>query len=295
MVKNRIKVESKDKDGNLVTVYVVRPSNNENAQAQIIASRVFKEAVLNQAMVRKTLEDILVKQGVWNSEKQAKSDKLDEEIRDSLTKLKSGGIKLSEARDIAINVRIARMNKSMLLAEKNSYDEFTAESQSENAKFEYLVSVCVKDEEGKTVFKDVEDYKEKSDEPYASEAASKLAGMMYGLDESWEANLPENKFLTKFNFVDSDLRLVNKDGKHVTKDGKLIDNDFRYINEDGQYVDVNGKLIDEDGLPVVEFSPFLDDDGAPIMEAQAVETPSVETRIVTAEAVVKPVEGASVN
>jgi len=266
MVKNRIKIESKDKDGNEKVVYAVRPSRDENAQAQIVASKVFKDAALSGALIRKTLEDLLIKQGVWDAEKQANADKIDTEIRDKLTKLKSGGIKLTDARDLAIEIRIARMNKSILLSERNMHDEYTVESQSENAKFDYLASVCIKDEEGNRVFSSIEDYKEKSDEPYASEAAAKLAGMVWGLDENWESNLPENKFLQQWNFVDEDLRLVNKDGKYVTKDGKLIDNDFRYIDPQGNHVDVNGNRIDDDGLPVVEFTPFLDDEGKPIVE-----------------------------
>lgn len=265
-VKNRIEIKSKDNDGNEKVVYVMRPSRNDNAQAQIIASKVFRDAALNGALVRKTLEDLLIKQGVWNNEKQAQSDKLDDEIREKLTKLKAGGIKLIEARDLAIDVRIARMNKSLLLAEKNAHDEFTAEAQSENARFDYLVSVCVKDEEGNNIFSDIDDYKDHSTEPYAAEAAAKLASMLYGLDDDWEAELPENKFLKKWNFIDEDLRLINKEGKYVTKDGKLIDNNFRYINENGEYVDINGKKIDEDGLPVVEFKPFLDEKGNPIIE-----------------------------
>jgi len=265
-IKNRIKIESKDSDGKDVVVYVVRPSRDDSAQAQILASKVFKDAVLNGALVRTTLEDVLMKQGIWSSEKQAKVDKVDEEIRKNLIKLKAGGIKLSEARDIAVEVRIARMNRSLLLSEKNAHDEFTADAQSESAKFDYLCSTCIKDEEGKSVFKDIDDYKTRADEPFAAAAAAKLAAMTYGLDDNWESNLPENKFLQQYEFVDENLRLVNKEGKYVTKDGKLIDNDFRYINEEGEFIDIDGNRIDKDGLPVVEFSPFLDDDGNPIVE-----------------------------
>ncbi len=285
MAKNRIKVEGKNKEGKDVVVYVTRPTREESAQAQIVASKIFKDAVLSGALIRKTLEDILIKQGVWNSEKQAKADKLDEEIREKLIKLKSGGIKLSEARDLAIEIRIGRMNRTMLMSERNAHDEFTAESQSENAKFDYLASVCLKDEEGKLIFKDVEEYKD-ADEPYVNEAAGKLANLLYGLDDEWETNLPENQFLKKYEFVDQDLRLINKDKKYVTKDGKLIDNDFRYVNEQGEYVDIDGKRIDKDGLPVVEFSPFLDDSGNPIVEKQdQPQTVSAQVDLVAAPAV----------
>ena len=276
MAKNRIKVESKDSEGNPQTVYVVRPTKEQSAQAQIVASKNFRDAILSGALVRKTLEDLLIKQGIWDAERQAKVDKIDDEIREKLLKLKKGGIKLGEARDLAIDIRIARMNRSNLISEKNAHDEFTAEAQSENAKFDYLVSVCVKDEEGNNVFKDIDDYKERGNEPYANEAAAKLATLVWGLDDDWEHNLPENKFLEKFDFVDKDLRLVNKDGKYVTKDGKLIDNDFRYINDDGEYVDIDGNRIDKDGLPVVEFSPFLDDDGNPIEEEVVTEEITTE-------------------
>ncbi|MBU2060474.1 MAG: hypothetical protein KKH44_01325 [Bacteroidetes bacterium] len=267
MIKNRIKVESKDSDGNPKTVYVIRPTKDNNAQAQIVASKSFRDSILNGALVRKALEDLLIKQGIWDAERQTRVDKIDDEIREKLLKLKKGGIKLTEARDLAIEVRIGRMNRANLVSEKNAHDEFTAEAQSENAKFDYLVSVCVKDEDGSNIFKDVDDYKDKALEPYASDAAAKLATLVWGLEDNWESNLPENKFLEKFSFVDKDLRLVNKDGKYVTKDGKLIDNDFRYINDAGEYVDIDGNRIDKDGLPVVDFVPFLDDNGNPINEA----------------------------
>ena len=266
MAKNKIKVESKDLEGEQVIVYVTRPTRDDNMKAQAIASKTFKEAMQNGAFVKKTLENMLLKQGIWDNEKQAEVDKIDEEIKDNLVKLKKGGIKLSEARKIAIDIRLARIKRTSISAERNSYDEYTAESQANDAKFDYLVSVCVKNAKGKPYFKDVDDYRDKIEEPYAYEAASKLAGMLYGLDENWEETLPENKFLKKFNFVDDELRLVNEDGKYVTTDGKMIDNDFRYIDKDGNFIDVDGNKVDEDGLPIVEEQPFLDDKGNPIVE-----------------------------
>jgi len=281
MAKNRIRVESKDVDDNPIVVYVTRPTREENAKAQMVASKTFKDAVLGGAIVRKALDDMLVAQGLWSAEQQAKVDKIDQEIRDKLIQLKKGGVKISEARDLAVEIRIARMQRSLLLSERNVHDDLTAEAISDNAKFDYLVSVCVKDEEGRPVFTDVEDYKEKAEanNAYASDAAAKLATMLYGMDEDWEAKLPENQFLKKFNFIDEDLRLVNKEGKFVTKDGKLIDNDFRYVNEDGEYIDVDGNRIDKDGLPVVEFSPFLDDDGNPIFGVQPDEAEATDETV----------------
>jgi hypothetical protein len=272
MSKNRIKIESKDLEGNDVVVYAVRPTAEETAKAQMASNKTFKKALINGAMVRKTLEAELESQGIWNDEKQEKLEGYQEEIREHLTALKTGGIKLTEARDLAIKVRIARMEALTLQSEKNEYDSYTAEAQAEGAKITALVSMCLKNEKGESVFKDEDDYREKQEEPWALEGASKLATMVYGIDEGWEADLPENKFLKKYGFVDENLRLIDKTDKfYVTIDGKRINENFQYVDEEGNLVDVDGNRVDDDGLPIVEAQPFLDDDGQPIVEEEEAE------------------------
>jgi len=273
MAKNRIEVKSKNLDGQEITVYVTRPTKEETAKAQIASNKVFKEALVEGALVRKTLDAELEKQGIWNAEKQKKVEKLNTEIRDNLTKLKKGGIKLSEARDLAIRVRISRIEVTSLLAERNAYDAYTAEAQAESAKIDNLMTMCIKNEKGEQYFKDIDEYRNSNDEPFVIQAANKLITMLYGVDESWESDLPENKFLKKYKFVDEELRLV-KDGHYVTIDGKRINENFEYVDEDGNVVDADGNRIDDDGLPIVEAEPFLDDDGNPIVEetTEAVKT-----------------------
>lgn len=268
MSKGKIEVKSKDADGKDITVYVVRPSSDDYTNAQIEASKAFKNAIFSGAMLKRKLEEFLVEQGIWNSEKENRLEECDKQVLDGLTKLKKGGIKLSEAKDIAIKVRVARMNRALLLTSRSEYDDFTVEAQAENAKFNYLVSVCVKDEEGNCIFKDLDDYKNRANEPFAELSASKLATLIHGLDDNWESELPENQFLKKYGFVNDDLRLVNKEGKYVTSDGKIIDENFRYVDENGNFVDEDGIPIDKDGLPMVEHSPFLDDEGNPISDEE---------------------------
>lgn len=262
MTTNRIKIESKDSDNNDVVVYVVRPTRDQQAEAQIIANKTFAKAVMNGAPVKLALEEILKKQGIWNDDKQKELDDYNEKIREKLIKLKGGKMKLNEGRQLAVDIRVLRMQRTELLMERNAYDEYTAENLSENAKFDYLVSVCTVKEDGSPYFESVDDYKDNT-AAVGFEAAAKLATMIHGLDEKWESELPENKFLAKYKFVDEDLRLVDKDGNYVTVDGKQIDEQFRYV-KDGKFVDADGNLVDDDGLPVVEFSPFTDDDGNPV-------------------------------
>jgi hypothetical protein len=57
-----------------------------------------------------------------------------------------------------------------------------------------------------------------------------------GLEDArkdWEKDLPENKFLVEFNFVNEDLELVNEDGHLVDSQGKLINKDGRYVDKEG--------------------------------------------------------------
>jgi hypothetical protein len=119
-------------------------------------------------------------------------------------------------------------------------------------------------ENNKPYFDSYESYLNKSAEPVAIKAAQVLASRMYGLDDNYEANLVENKFLKQYNFVDDDLRLVNKDGHLVDEEGRLIDENGRFVNEKGEYVDKDGKPVDDNGDYVCEFKPFLDEDGNPV-------------------------------
>lgn len=268
MATNRIKVEGKDSDGNDVVIFAQRPTADETAKAQMSANKAFKQALKAGAMVRKTLEDELESQGIWNDEKQKKLEGYNEDIQEHLLAIKSGGIKLKDGCDHAIKVRIARMEALALQSERNEYDGYTAESQAEAAKIDSFCAQCLKNEKGESFFETEEEYLENSAEPYVNSAANKLVTMIYGMEESWESELPENKFLRKYKFVDDDLRLINKDGNYVTIDGKEINENFQYVDPDGNITDSDGNRIDEDGLPVVEVMPFLDDDGNPIIEEE---------------------------
>jgi hypothetical protein len=112
-------------------------------------------------------------------------------------------------------------------------------------------------------------------------AAGELANFLYNLDPNYEKSLPENTFLNKFKFTDSEGRLVNKEGHLVSIDEegveRLIDDQGYFVAYDESgiqyFVNRSGEKIvrDED---IVE-APFLDDDGNPVgLEAEIVEEQS---------------------
>jgi hypothetical protein len=252
-------------DNKEVEFLVRSPSLQDQREATKVYNQSFSEALKAKAVVRAKLDDLLVEQGLWDNEKQAKFTDLQNQILDGERKLAKGGIPLKEAKELALTMRKTREEIRDLISVKTNLDTHTAEGQADNARFNYLVSACtVYSSNKEPYFKNYEDYNNRSIDPIALLAAQNLAGMLYGLENDYEDKLPENKFLKQYKFVDDKLRFVNKEGKLIDEKGRLIDQNGRFVNESGQFVDKNGNLVDDKGDYVVEFSPFLDDEGKPI-------------------------------
>lgn len=257
-------------DGKNREMFIRSPSLNDQKEATKIYNQTFSEALKAKAVVRAKLDDLLVEQGLWDGVKQAKFTELQSDILDGERKLAKGGIPLLEARKIALDMKKRREDLRELISVKTNLDTHTAEGQADNARFNYLVSACtVYNDTKESYFKNYEDYNNKSADPVSILAAQTLANMLYGLDDDYEEKLPENKFLKQYKFVDTKLRLINKEGKLVDEDGRLVNENGRYINGEGKFVDKNGNVVNEDGDYVVEFSPFLDDNGKPIVEEKS--------------------------
>lgn len=250
------KVVSKNSKDEEMVFYVVHPDAQAQQNAKNAFSKAFTKALDNGAMLKDTIKGYLIKQGLWNDDKQKELESLQKSINDDVKSLKAGGIDLEEAKNIAINVRRNREKLLVLVSRERSLDAYTAEAQGEDASFLSLVADCTVTEKGEKIFKNVEDYMNKSEEPYAVAAATKLSEMTLGLDPEWEQKLPENRFLLEYKFCDNDLRLINEEGKHVSVDGKLIDEFGNYIDEEGNKVNKFGDLIDENGEPIIDFKPF---------------------------------------
>ena len=263
------KTTIKDKE---VELTVRKPTVKEEADAQKVYRRAFKEGLDNGDLLRVKLDEKLREQGLWDDKKQADYDTLHREINDGEKTLLKGGVKLSDARNLAISIRRKRLELLQLYRLVNSLNELTCEAQAENARFNYLIATCtVYKDSGKAYFKDYAALLNSGPENdgVINEAGTALMKLLQNFDEDTEANLVENKFLKKFGFINDDLRLINKDGHLVDTEGRLID-------DNGYYVDVNGNRVDKEGSPLtadgeykVEAVPFLDDDGNPITDVEA--------------------------
>lgn len=252
-------------DGKEVKFSMKSPSFKDQREAQKVYNQAFADAVKSGCIVRGRLDDLLREQGLWDEAKERKMNTIQQQIFDNEQILAKGGINLNSAKTVALEIRELRQELRELISSRTSLDSNTAEGQADNARFNYLVSCClVYADNNKCYFENYENYLNKSADPIAIKAAQVLASRLYGLDDNYESNLAENKFLKQYNFVDENLRLVNKDGHLVDEDGRLIDESGRFVNEKGEYVDKDGKLVDDNGDYVCEFKPFLDEDGNPI-------------------------------
>lgn len=271
--KKRETVESEDSKGNKVTVVIRPPVAKDKNEAQLQYLKSFRQALENGAILKQKLDDHLKEQGIWDEVKQKKYEAILKTISEGERQLQKGGIKLEEAKKIALSMKESRFEFRTLIAERSVMDTNTAESQADNASFDYLASVCIVDsQKGSPIFSTMDEYQNHGDEPYVVAAAAKLAEKLYKLDPDYDKGLPENEFLVKYKFADEELRLLNKEGQTVDEDGRLVNKDGRYIDEDGNFIDVDGHPVDEEGNYSEEFSPFLDDKGDPILAEVAAES-----------------------
>jgi hypothetical protein len=276
--------------------YLVRSPTLENQrEAQKVYNQAFTDAIKSKSVVRAKLDDLLEDQGLWNDEKQAKFTELQRELLEGEKRLAKGGFSLNEAKDLAIKMKSVRDEIRDLISVRTSLDNHSAEGQADNSRFNYLVSVClVYNDTKQPVYKNMEEYLNSSTDKVAILGAQNLANMLYGLDNDYESNLPENKFLKKFKFVDDKLRLVDKKGRLIDREGRLIDESGRFIDEEGNFIDKFGNKVDKDGEYVVDSQPFLDDNGNPIiLDEEKPKDENVEPSVKTEDVAVESTTQAS--
>ena len=203
---------------------------------------------------------------------------LRKEVLDGEYRLEKGGIKLKQAKRVAVEMAEKRAKMVDLLSSRTDLDSNTCEGKADAARFNFLFSCClVYDEDDTPYFPNkLDDYLENQDDPVAVQGANEYYYLISGSD-ALDSNLPENVFLKKFKFTDGQNRLIDEEGRLVDQDGKHIDENGLYIkwNKDGTTtsVDANGRKVNDEGRFDVKSTPFLDDEGSPIDESKYEDEP----------------------
>ena len=221
-------------------------------------------------MLRQQVDTHLKDRNIWNEKLQAEYDAVQSEVIEKTQRLERGGIKLSEARDLAIEISEQRQQLVSMLVDRSDIDNLTCEGQADNERFNFLFANCLvyNDTEEKVYPDGLEGYMKNTSTDVAVKGATEFYYLMSN-SESLDDQLPENRFLKKFNFVDDDMRFLERGtDRLITKEGKYIDENGFYIayNDDGTtyHVDTDGNQVEDRVSSDDEPLPFLDDDGNPL-------------------------------
>jgi hypothetical protein len=252
-------------------VYAVkRPTVQQTIEANNHRREVFNKELQSGALLRDQVDHEIRKRGLWNDEKESDYQALRKQIIDHEYKLAKGGIKLSEAKSIALDMKKKRAEMVELLSSRIDLDSNTCEGRADAARFNYLfANSFYYDETDQPYFPNgLKDYLLSQDDPVVSKAATEFYHLLSDT-ENQDDTLPENQFLKKFKFVDEKLRLVDKKGRLIDSEGRHIDqngNFIKWVSEtESVFVDINGRELDSEGNFVVDAEPFLDDDGNPVV------------------------------
>ena len=242
---------------------VVRPNQRAQSKGQEFFNKKFGELVRAGTLVSVELEKEAKKRELFVNQK-PELEILAKKLTDAETLLLKGGaagLKKSDGRRIAIQMIKDRAELMKVSAEGSRLNQLSAEGQSENARFNYLIFACTVYEDGPEAgqhyFKSYENFLD-SDDIVINLAGQALMDLLYDPIES-QKELPEYKFLIKYNFCNSKLQFINPEGKPCDEEYRLVDDTGRYIKVDGSYCDKTGNAVDKEGLPVVESSEFLED------------------------------------
>ena len=273
MENNKNIVETVDQNGKTLKLMIKIPGHKILQEAQMVYNLKLTSLIRqsaskdSQLLSRQQLDQHLERLGIWTSDDAEQFVRMQLELRELELKLKTGGIKVTEAKKIALSMKIKRAILLALYNRRAQFEEITMESIANNQKFKFLITKCVTDTKtNRLFFENIDDYESRQDEPAAMVAATALAGQIYGYDDSTEANLSENQWLRQFNFADNQGRLINKDGHLIDTEGYLVNEEGRFVNSEDRLVDNQGRSVDEDGNFVINTKPFLDDKtGEPII------------------------------
>lgn len=213
------------------------PGHEEISEAEkIYASKVsalIREGNKNRLVLRQEVDKFLKESGIWTDNDEQGIQKATEYIAESLAKIKKGGIKLSEGRQLAISIMDKRKEIFTALRKRQILDDSTIEAVAENEKNDYIVFACTEfADDGQKYWSSFEDMKNDKLSDSYNKASGAAIEVIYGLNPNYETELPENKWLKKYKFIDEEMNYVDRQtGKRVDRDGKPIEDSEEKINQ----------------------------------------------------------------
>ena len=109
-ITNKIEMTSQDSEGNDISFAVVRPNAARIRRGQLEYNKAFRAALESGALLRQKLESYMREQGLWDDKKEKEYNDLTEKLNQQELTLARGGIKLAEAKEVAVQMRLDRVN-----------------------------------------------------------------------------------------------------------------------------------------------------------------------------------------
>lgn len=265
----------KEGKGNEVKLAIRKPLYEDYEVAEkIYATKVaalIKESVgRRNLLLRSDLEKFLKEHEIWTPKEEEQLRKLNQEVDKLLNKMRQGGLKLSEGRELAISVMDKRKEVVRLMSKRQIFDDTTIEAMAESERNDYLVyASTVYADSGRNYWDSFEDMKNDKLSDAYRQAAVVSSQVIYNIDPEFEKNLPENKWLKKYNFIDGELNYVDrKTGEKVDRDGKPV----KSLEQEAmrQLQNLQGEIVEE--------TPFIDDETGEAVPVQAKEEPKEEDK-----------------
>lgn len=243
-MKTQAKIIGKDENNNDVVTIVRKPDRKLLQEGQKIYSQTVRLSLAAGYLFKSALEKYLVEQGVWSEEDEKNITKLRDEIFEKTQYIKTGKkdgnvLKLTEARDIAYDIRVLRRRINEINEKRNAYDLVTVEETASNAQFDFLCSRSFFKEDGSRVFDDTEQYDSHSHLDYVQKCAHQLMCFQFGINENWTAELIENKFLIERGFINPTTLM----SLELEQELKKIELEEANPEEPAKFLDDQGNLV----------------------------------------------------
>lgn len=253
----KITLKKKQQDGTEkeVTVFVKKPSPKDIRKADIYQSKIWTECIKEGVPTKEQLIKTMQSSGIIDEELIEKKRNIESELEKLEKKLYLGDGKktedIEEGKKTALMMKLLRDELVSLSIRVNDVSSNSADSIAENARFDYLVSACVCDENGNRVYNNIEEYESKSSDEIAYAAAEKLAEMLYGISSQNE-NSPEDNWFKQLNLVDEEGNFIDESSNRVDFSGRKLNENGFYVNDKGERTDSEGNLVDENGNYVIQ-------------------------------------------
>ena len=195
---------------------VIKPNRKIEDEANKTYLSEFNRALKDGCMLAASMDSFLKEHKIWDVEKENKIAEMRSElgvIEKILTE--EGGISLDEAKIKAEEAQMLRMQILNTVSYKKQYDDITVEKLADDAKFNHLVSQCTLNEDGTKAFASYEAFMNSEDEDLGGQAAYELGRVLYGDLLEFYSELPENKFLIDYGFIDKNLKPIGDNKEEI--------------------------------------------------------------------------------